>query len=75
MCHFSNIWQQPIPTNILVRKGLRDAMPELYGFLSRFHLDSSQMAAIYSLLNEEGAASEEIVRRWIEENQEIVDSW
>lgn len=60
----------------LVRKGLKDEMPEVYAFLDKFaFLDTKQLQTLMAANEEPGADPAEIARKFVKENKEQVDSW
>ncbi len=58
----------------VVRKGLRDEMPEVYEFLDRFYWTADDMATVMVYIRE-GMDEREAALKWIEENPERVDAW
>lgn len=60
--------------NNVVRKGLKEDMPDVYAIISKFKLDLADEEAIM-LQNEEGGNAAETARAWIEANPEKVAAW
>lgn len=60
--------------NTMVRKGLKEDMPNAYKLLDQFHWDTEAMASIM-LAIQDGATPEEAASAWIEENQDLVSEW
>ncbi len=58
----------------IVRKGLKEDMPEVYNFLDNFKWTAEDMQQVM-VWNDEGGEPYENAKRWIEENKETVDSW
>jgi glycine betaine/proline transport system substrate-binding protein len=59
----------------IVRKGLKDDMPEVYQFLDNFEWEPADMQQVMVWNTEEDADPYENAKRWIEENKEKVDAW
>lgn len=58
----------------MVRKGLKDDMPDAYAFLDRFEWTADDMAEVMVKIYE-GATPEDAARQWVEANRDKVDSW
>lgn len=58
----------------LVRKGLKEDLPEAEKVLDQFYWETSDMEAVMKDI-EEGMGSKEAAIKWIEANQEKVDQW
>ena len=59
--------------NTIVRKGLDEDMPEVYAMLDNFSWGDDEIGAVMEL-NEE-MSPEESARKWVDENQDIVQTW
>ena len=59
----------------IVRKGLKEDMPEVYQFLDNFKWTPADMAQVMIWNTEEDSDPYENAKRWIEENKEKVDAW
>jgi glycine betaine/proline transport system substrate-binding protein len=59
----------------IVRKGLKEDMPEVYAFLDTFKWDPADMQQVMVWNTEEGADPYETAKRWVEENPEKVAAW
>lgn len=59
--------------NTMVRQGLKEDMPEVYELCDNFHWDSADIGSAMALMEE--MDSDEAARQWVEENQELVNSW
>jgi glycine betaine/proline transport system substrate-binding protein len=59
----------------IVRKGLKDDMPEVYQFLDNFKWEPADMQQVMVWNTEEDADPYETAKRWVEENTEKVDAW
>ena len=59
----------------IVRKGLKDDMPDVYKFLDAFHWTPNDMATVMVWNREKGADPAETARRWIAENPDKVAAW
>ncbi|WP_027965880.1 glycine betaine ABC transporter substrate-binding protein [Halomonas halocynthiae] len=56
------------------RKGLKEDMPEAYEILSNFKWNTEQMGEVM-LMQEAGGDPYEAARKWVDENQDIVQEW
>ncbi|MGD2082441.1 MAG: glycine betaine ABC transporter substrate-binding protein [Chromatiales bacterium] len=61
--------------NTIVRKGLKQDMPEVYGVLDRFYWTPEEMAELMVWNQEKGADPYENAKRWVRENPERVNEW
>jgi len=60
----------------VVRKGLKEDMPEVYNFLDNFAYESpNQLQMIMAWNQESNADREETAKRFLEENKELFESW
>ncbi|RSL33620.1 glycine/betaine ABC transporter [Salibacterium salarium] len=58
----------------MVRQGLEEDMPNAYTVLDQFQWDESQMNSVMLDINE-GTSPDEAAANFVEENQDVVDSW
>ncbi len=58
----------------IARTGLKEDLPEVYELLNNFHWGDEDIGAAMALAEEMGD-SELAARKWVEENQELVNSW
>lgn len=58
----------------VVRKGLPEDMPEVTQFLRNFQLNDQQLASLMGAVND-AANPAEGARKWMTENEELVNSW
>ncbi|QKY71072.1 glycine betaine ABC transporter substrate-binding protein [Lentibacillus sp. CBA3610] len=58
----------------LVRQGLEEDMPGAYTFFDQFQWEPDHLQNVM-LKIEEGLSEEEAAQEWVEENQDLVDSW
>ncbi|MGO1461467.1 MAG: glycine betaine ABC transporter substrate-binding protein [Oleiphilaceae bacterium] len=58
----------------IVRKGLKEDMPEAYAILDAFEWNNEQMGEVM-LMQEEGDDPYEEAKKWVEANQDIVQEW
>ncbi|RSL35174.1 glycine/betaine ABC transporter [Salibacterium salarium] len=58
----------------MVRQGLEEDMPNAYTVLDQFEWDESQMNSVMLDINE-GASPDEAAADFVEENQDLVESW
>ncbi|NMA01845.1 MAG: glycine/betaine ABC transporter [Clostridia bacterium] len=59
----------------LTRVGLKEDMPEVYAFLDNFQWPLEKMQEVMVWNSEEGADPYQSALRFIEENEELVNSW
>ncbi len=69
-----NVYGGTETINTVVRKGLKEDMPEVYAFLDNFKWDLSEIGQVMGW-NADGADPEDSAERWIEENPERVNQW
>ena len=60
--------------NTIVRKGLKEDMPELYTLFDNFAWSQEDLASAMALADDMGN-SEDAAREWIKQNPELVNSW
>ncbi len=61
--------------NTIVRKGLKEDMPEAYNLLDKFEWSPADMQTVMVWNQEDGAKPAETARRWIKENEAKVNAW
>jgi len=59
----------------IVRKGLKEDMPEVYQFLDNFHWTPEDMQELMVWNQEKEASPYENAKKWVEENPEKVKAW
>lgn len=60
----------------LVRKGLKEDMPDVYAFLDKFsYVDAQQLQTLMAQNEEPGADPLENAKKFVKEHKEQVDSW
>ena len=59
----------------IVRKGLKQDMPEVYQFLDNFRWSPENMQELMVWNQEDNADPYENAKRWIKENQRMVERW
>ncbi len=59
----------------IVRKGLKEDMPEAYQILDNFHWTPENMNELMLMNQEEGADPYENAKKWVAEHPEIVAEW
>lgn len=59
----------------VVRKGLKEDMPEVYRILDRFHWTPADMQQVMVWNREDDADPAETAARWVDENPEKVEAW
>ncbi len=70
-----NIFGGAEQINTIVRKGLKDDMPEVYEFLDKFSWTPDDMGQLMIWIQEPGASPYQAALRWLRSNPEIVQSW
>jgi len=60
--------------NTIVRKGLKEDMPDAYTLFDNFAWSPEDLASAMGLAEDMGN-SEEAARKWVEQNPELVNSW
>ncbi len=70
-----NIYGETEQIHTIVRKGLKEDMPEVYSFLDKFNWSPDDMEQVMVWNQEEGADPYETAKRWIEQNKAKVDEW
>lgn len=60
--------------NTIVRKGLKEDMPEAYKILDNFYWEPADSEKVMMEITE-GADPEETARKWVDENQDMVSKW
>ncbi len=69
-----NIWGSGENIHTLVRKGLKDDMPDVYKFLDNFNWTPEEMEQLL-LWNEMGGDPYDNAKRWIRSNPKRVEAW
>jgi glycine betaine/proline transport system substrate-binding protein len=59
----------------IVRKGLREDMPEVYHFLDNFHWTTADMEKVMIWNEEPNTTPEKNAQRWVSENPDKVEKW
>jgi len=59
----------------IARKGLREDMPEVAQFLENMYFTLDQLHEVIYMINVEGIPPEEAARQWVDENQDVVNTW
>ncbi|WP_405100171.1 glycine betaine ABC transporter substrate-binding protein [Oceanobacillus sp. FSL H7-0719] len=67
------IYGQEEANTVIVRKGLKDELPEAYTILDRLHWEIADIEI--ALLDALDKDFDEIAENWVEENQETVTEW
>ncbi|MGE4344175.1 MAG: glycine betaine ABC transporter substrate-binding protein [Geoalkalibacter sp.] len=70
-----NVYGGAEQIHTIVRKGLKEDMPEVYRLLDNFEWTPENMQQVMVWNREEGAKPYENAKRWINENPEKVQSW
>jgi len=61
--------------NTVVRKGLKEDMPEVYAFLDKFSWDSEDISAVMVANQASRANFNKTALKWVKDNPEKVDKW
>ncbi|KRM24357.1 glycine betaine ABC transporter substrate-binding protein [Latilactobacillus graminis] len=69
-----NVFGQAEHINTVVRKGLKQDMPEAYTILDRFHWTPKEMSTVMLKVND-GVEPEKAARDWIKANPKQVAKW
>jgi len=69
-----NMWSGKGRINTLVRKGLKEDMPDVYKFLDNFNWKSEDMERLL-LWNKMGGNPYDNAKRWMRANPKVVESW
>jgi glycine betaine/proline transport system substrate-binding protein len=59
----------------VVRKGLKTDMPEVYELFDNFNWTSDDLSKAMIIAEEEGQTSKTGATKWVDQNQELVNSW
>ncbi|MGP9798371.1 glycine betaine ABC transporter substrate-binding protein [Halomonas sp. 86] len=59
----------------VVRNGFADEMPEAYAILNAFEWTPEQMGEVMLMNQEDGSDPYENAKKWVEENQDVVEQW
>ncbi|HMA66724.1 MAG TPA: glycine betaine ABC transporter substrate-binding protein [Desulfosalsimonadaceae bacterium] len=70
-----NIYGGEEHISTVVRKGLRQDMPEVYAFLANFYWSPRDMAEVMLLAQSEARTYRKAAAQWVKENPSIVDTW
>ncbi len=57
------------------RKGLEEDMPEVAEFLKKFKLNEAELGDLMGAVEEEGKEPLEAAKKWMNENEELINSW
>ncbi|MBO8158634.1 MAG: glycine betaine ABC transporter substrate-binding protein [Thermosyntropha sp.] len=60
--------------NTIVRKGLKEDMPEVYEFFDKFYWEQKDISSAMNMAEEMGD-SKAAARKWVEENMDLVNTW
>ncbi|OQY20430.1 MAG: glycine/betaine ABC transporter substrate-binding protein [Desulfobacteraceae bacterium 4572_35.1] len=61
--------------NTIVRKGLKEDMPEVYAVLDNFHWTPAELQQVMGMNQQEDSQPYENAKRWVNEHPELVNSW
>jgi glycine betaine/proline transport system substrate-binding protein len=59
----------------IVRKGLKEDMPEVYAVLDNFHWTPKDIATVMIMNRQKGATPKATARKWVDEHQDLVKKW
>ncbi len=60
---------------IIARQGFRDDFPEVASFLQNWKLTADQLGEVMYMISVDGMAPAVAARTWIDDNQNVVNSW
>jgi glycine betaine/proline transport system substrate-binding protein len=69
-----NIWGGDGTVHTLVRKGLKEDMPDVYKFLDNFNWKPEDMEQLL-VWNKMGGNPYDNAKRWMRNNPKVVESW
>ncbi|MBD3275094.1 MAG: glycine/betaine ABC transporter [Candidatus Marinimicrobia bacterium] len=61
--------------HIMGRSDIKEAKPDLAQFLSNMHFTTAQIGDLMLQVRNSDASEEEIARKWMQENESLVNSW
>ncbi len=61
--------------HIMARLGLKEDKPELAEFLGNMFFTDEQLAELMLKVRESDEDIEDVVRQWMNENEELIESW
>lgn len=61
--------------NTVVRKGLKEDMPDVYNFLDKFNWENADISEVMVANQEKRADYNETAKQWVKDNKDKVDSW
>jgi len=70
-----NIYGDKEHISTVVRKGLKDDMPEVYEFLDNFYWEPEDMEECMLLMQKPNLTNEEAAKRWVKRNKKLVKGW
>jgi glycine betaine/proline transport system substrate-binding protein len=71
-----NAWGDPDQLTPIARGGFSDDFPEVARWMGNWSMTDDQYAPLEALIEQMGDGNEEeAVRQWLEENQDLADSW
>ncbi|UXZ54874.1 glycine betaine ABC transporter substrate-binding protein [Halomonas sp. 7T] len=70
-----NVYGGAEQIHTVVRKGLKDDMPEAYAILDAFEWTPEQMGEVMLMNQEDGSDPYENAQQWVEDNQDVVAQW
>lgn len=59
----------------IVRKGLKEDMPEAYAILSNFNWTPEDMGEVMLMIEEPGSDPYKSAKKWVDEHPELVNQW
>jgi glycine betaine/proline transport system substrate-binding protein len=61
--------------NTIVRKGLKEDMPEVYALLDNFHWSADMLQKVMAQNQEKGADPDTTAQKWVKEHPDMVKKW
>jgi glycine betaine/proline transport system substrate-binding protein len=70
-----NIYGQEEYIGTVVRKGLKEEMPEVYRVLDNFYWTATDMGQVMIMNQQKNTTPYENAKRWVDDNQDLVSKW
>lgn len=70
-----NIFGEAQHIHTIARKDIKDDMPEVARFLENFKMNDQELASLMGDITESDEEPLDVARKWMEENEELVNSW
>jgi glycine betaine/proline transport system substrate-binding protein len=70
-----NVYGGEEEIHTVVRKGLKEDMPEVYQLLDNFHWTPDQMQTVMAWNQQDNTDPYEMGKKWVKENPDVVAKW